>query len=423
MVNELSSRARACAALFMSAALASAAAAQETTEERLDRIEAENAELRAQLDALAGEIERFELRDVMPQVGQSVFGLGPAASKVYAVESGLSIGGYGEALYQAHSGSKADTADFLRGVFYVGYKFDPAWVFNSEIEFEHASTDTGGSASVEFAYIDHLRSEELNLRAGLVLLPMGFVNELHEPTAHLGATRPETEQRIIPSTWRENGVGLFGDVGPFTYRAYVANGLDATGFSADGLRGGRQKGSKALAEDVAFVGRLDWTDTPGLVAGGSLYTGGSGQGQAGLGDTDTTIIELHGEAKWRGFTLRALAARAEVDDVAALNLVLDPTGTETVGEEMEGAYVELGYDVLAAAHPQSGQALTPFVRWESLDTQARVPAGFSADPSKDEEIVTFGVEYRPIDEIVFKLSFQDLERGTDRLNLLVGYVF
>ena len=64
-----------------------------------------------------------------------------------------------------------------------------------------------------------------------------------------------TERRIIPTTWRENGVGVLGSVGPFAYRAYLLNGLDATGFSPEGLRGGRQKGSRALASDFGFAGR------------------------------------------------------------------------------------------------------------------------------------------------------------------------
>src|SRR5690606_5504586 len=118
-----------------------------------------------------------------------------------------------------------------------------------EIEFEHASTGQGGEVSVEFAYLDYLATPHLGVRAGMVLVPMGFVNELHEPTTFLGTTRPLTESTIIPTTWRENGAGVFGDIGDFSYRAYVINGLDAVGggssraggFSAAGLRGGRQK--------------------------------------------------------------------------------------------------------------------------------------------------------------------------------------
>ena len=98
-----------------------------------------------------------------------------------------------------------------------------------------------------------------NARAGMVLMPMGFVNRIHEPSFYFGNNRPEVERRIIPSTWREMGVGLFGAISPeLTYTAYVVNGLDATGFSSDGIREGRGSGSNAKAENFAFVARVDY---------------------------------------------------------------------------------------------------------------------------------------------------------------------
>ena len=142
-----------------------------------------------------------------------------------------------------------------------------------------------------------------------------------------------TERRIIPTTWRENGVGVLGSVGPFAYRAYLLNGLDATGFSPEGLRGGRQKGSRALASDFGFAGRFDMTPTPGMVVGVGLFTGGADHGQLSLdGRTlgvGTTIVELHGQAQVRGFDLRALYARATLGDVAALNAALGFDGKES----------------------------------------------------------------------------------------------
>jgi hypothetical protein len=236
------------------------------------------AELRRQIEIITRELEEMKLgREVVVQADTGVYGFGPAASKVYQVNQGVSIGGYGEMLYERFSGKredgtpsdKTDQIDFLRAVVYVGYKFDERFLFNSELEFEHASTGQAGSVSVEFAYLDYLAWENAGLRAGLVLVPMGFLNELHEPSTFLGTERPETERRIIPTTWRENGIGAFGDFGGFALRGYVVNGLDAVGggsskadgFSASGLRGGRQKGSKAVAENFAGVARVaGWVD-------------------------------------------------------------------------------------------------------------------------------------------------------------------
>lgn len=396
-----------------------AAAAQDDLTKRVDELERKNAELEGKLDALSEEQERFVLGDLVPPIEGSQHGLGPAASKVYSVEDGLSIGGYGEGLYQARNGSTTDELDFLRAVLYFGYRFSEHWVFNSEIEFEHA----GEEVSLEFAYLDYLWRQEMNFRAGLLLVPMGFLNELHEPNTFLAATRPVTEQRILPSTWRENGVGVFGDAGPIGYRAYVVNGFDALGFDDTGLRGGRQSGSEAMAEDFAGVVRADWTATPGLLAGGSVYQGDSGQDQAGLDDTPVFIAELHAEWHAEGLWLRALGAMAEVDDVSELNTANGFVGNESVGEEMEGYYFEAGYDVLGLLAPESTASLSPYARFEAFDTQSQVPPSFSSNPANDEEILTVGLNFQPIPGLVFKVDYQDADQGPDGVNAAMGYSF
>lgn len=387
---------------------------------RVEALEKRNAELEARLSALADEQEGFMLRDLVAPAGESRYGLGPSASKVYAAEEGsLSLGGYGEALYERHNGSGTDRVDLLRVVLYLGYRFDEHWVFNSELEYEHAGEEVG----VEFATLDYLWRECANFRVGLMLIPMGFVNEVHEPPTFLAARRPETERRILPSTWRENGVGVFGDVGPVSYRAYVVNGFDATGFTDAGLRGGRQNGSEALAEDMALVARADWTETPGLLAGGSVYFGDAGQDQAGLGSTSTTIGELHAEWHARGLWVRGLAAMAEVDDIAELNAANGFVGADSVGEEMDGAYVEAGYDVLVPLAPGSAHSLSPYVRWEQLDTQTEVPSGFASDPANDLDILTLGLNWRPRSNLVFKAEYQDLDDAADGVNVAMGFSF
>jgi len=424
------------------------AAAAESAEERAEEEPAEAGrleELERRLDLLAAELERVGLGGAA--AGQAAaaspaeggeFGFAPAASKVYRTEQGLSIGGYGEMLYEGFESERddgtpsgtQDQLDFLRAIVYFGYKFNDRILFNSEIEFEHASTGEEGSASVEFAYLDFLLRPEVNFRAGLLLVPMGFVNELHEPPVFLGARRPDVEQRLIPTTWRENGFGLFGDLGPFTYRSYVVNGLDASGFSASGVRGGRQKGSEALAEDFAWVTRFDYTGTPGLLVGGSFYTGGSGQGLIGPGGAelgvDTTLYEGHLEWKYRGFELRALAVHSELDDVAGLNQALGLAGDDGVGEEQEGYYVQVGYDLLSRSAKRQ-MSLIPYLRYEDFDTHADVPAGFLRDPARDIESLTLGLAFKPLDQVIVKADYQDFDNGAgtalDQFNVAIGYLF
>lgn len=422
------------AALKQAQEAAPQATQEGTPAEAGDRV----AEIERRLEVLAGEIERLRVGEAAAEATESQYGLGPAASKVYRTDRGLSIGGYGELLYEAFDSRRDDGAesgrvdqtDLLRGVLYFGYKWNDRWLLNTEIEYEHASTGEGGEVSMEFAYVDFLWRPEVGLRGGLLLVPMGFVNELHEPTVFLGAKRSAVETSIIPTTWRENGLGVFGDAGPLTYRSYIVNGLDASGFAAGGLRGGRQKGARAKSEDFAWVGRLDWTPAPGLLLGGSAYAGDSGQdievtpGGEQLG-VATTLFEGHFEWRWQGLQFRALAAQAELDDVAELNAARGLTGANSIGEKLEGAYLELGYDLFARRGGES--ALIPYGRWEAIDTQAEVPAGFRANPANDQEILTLGFAYKPIEQLILKADYQDIDNeagtGIDQINVLLGYIF
>jgi hypothetical protein len=402
-------------------------------------------EMRLQIEAITREIEELKLgQEVVVQADTAVYGLGPAASKVYRVQQGVSIGGYGEFLFTGFSESRQDGApsdknnvvDALRGVVYIGYKFNDRFLFNSEIEVEHASTSKSGSVSLEFAYVDWLFSNPLGGRAGLLLVPMGFLNELHEPPTFMGSTRPETERAIIPSTWRENGLGVFGGTAGFGYRAYVVNGLDATGesgaggFTAAGLRGGRQKGSKALANDFAGVARVDYVGVLGLLVGTSFYIGNSGQ-DALTADSTSTINALtmiwdgHAQYRARGLWLRGLFALSTVDDVVAINEVQGFTGDESVGERLIGWYVEGGYDVLHKIRTQ--HQLLPYVRYEQIDTQNRVPAGFSRSGAADRQILTFGAAWLPIPNLIVKADYQvrknAADTGVDQFNVSMGYMF
>ena len=391
-------------------------------------------ELARRIDLLAEDLETIRLGETRAKADRSDHGYGPAASKVYRSQPGISLGGYGEFLYESFSSTrdngnpsgKHDKSDALRAIIYFGYKFNDNWLFNSEIEFEHA----GSEVAVEFAYLDRLVRPEFNLRGGHLLVPMGFVNELHEPPVFLGAKRPQIERVIMPSTWHENGFGLFGDLGQLTYRSYIMTGLEASGFSAGGIRGGRQKGAKALSDDLAWVTRVDYSPTPGVLLGGSAYLGDSGQGIASATgetlDVNTEIFELHAEFKWRGLEARLLVTEADLGDITSLNQALGLTGASSIGENLEGWYLQAGYDVFSRFEMGNRQ-LTPYVRWEQFNTQASVPNGFTANPVNDQEILTFGLDYKPIAPIVIKLDYQDLNNaagtGIDQFNLAVGYIF
>ncbi len=397
---------------------------------RLEALERHVQELARQLGILALELERRQLGAAYRAAGASIHGLGPAASKVYEVEQGVSIGGYGEMLYQNQSGGDA-TLDFLRAVFYFGYKFNDRILFNSEIEFEHAiaGDGKGGEVAVEFAYLDFLVREEFNVRAGLLLLPVGFLNELHEPPIFFGATRPLVERIILPATWRENGAGAFGELASVSYRAYVVNGLNASGFTArNGIRSGRQGGSKAEANDLALAVRADWTIMPGLVVGASGYIGDSGQDHVVQGEPlggQVLLYDLHAEWKWRGLQLRGLWAQVEVQDAAAINVQNGFTGADSIGEELVGWYGEIAYDLFARRDTE--QQLIPYVRYESLNTQDEVPAGYAKNPEFNQHLLTVGIAYQPIPQVTLKVDVRDTSNqagnAKDEFHVALGYLF
>jgi opacity protein-like surface antigen len=428
-------------ALLLSAATAGAQDDAEIA--NADRI----AELERKVNVLSDELERTRSELAVPTETplEGSFGFGPGASKVYDITRGLSIGGYGEGHYTnfvADSDGNKNRADMLRAVLYFGYKFTDSIVFNSEIEFEHATTgstesSSGGSASVEFATLDFLLHESANIRTGLMLIPMGFVNEIHEPPFFFGVNRPDIERQIIPSTWRENGVGLFGSFLDDTieYKAYVVNGLNAKGFRTGGLRSGRQKGNRALAEHLAFVTRVDWTPLAGLQLGGSVYVGKSGQNQkidgTKIPDSMTTIWELHSEYKAYGMSLRGLFTMATVSDNGQLSDALIDLGEidpdEGIGGEMLGGYVEAGYDVMPLFDSETTMALEPFFRYERYDTQRGMASGFSSQDSKDIWNYTTGFSFLPIPNVVIKADYRrrNAQSGNkpDEVNLGIGYVF
>ncbi len=433
--------------------LAAAAGAAGTEEElaRDDRI----AELERKVEVLSEELERTRAEVTVPELPElkSQYGMGPAASKIYQLTRGLSIGGYGEGNYRKIVGDAdgaTDRADWLRMVLYAGYKFSDRIVFNTEIEWEHATTEETissgpGSVSVEFAALDFFWRDEVNLRAGLVLVPMGFLNLVHEPPFFFGVNRPEVERQIIPSTWRENGVGVFGTLlgEDLRYTAYVINSLNAAGFAPSGLRSGRQNGNRALAEQLAFVNRLDYTPLPGWLVGGSVFLGDAGQNQtlsgtvgglpvsAPLPDAFTLLWELHSEFEFQGLNLRALFTMAHVDQAGALSSALQAVGDldpgEAVASQMLGVYGEVAYDVWRFLFPESDMVLEPFFRFEWLDTQQEMPAGFPADDSQKIAIYTAGFSFKPIPNVVVKADYRnrDPEAGSlsDEFNLGVGFAF
>lgn len=432
-------------------------------------------EIKKQIQVLTEELEKLKLGAVAEPKYERFMGLGPAASKVYRIEKGLSLAGYGEFLYENYDkkrddgkeATQRDQFDALRAVIYLGYKFSDRIIFNSEIEFEHGRTgdpkgvpqERTGSVAVEFAYLDFLLSKPVNVRTGMVLVPMGFLTELHEPPTFHGAMKPDVERIILPSIWRDNGVGILGDpLGDLEYKLYLVSSLYAKGFSSDrGIAGGRQQGTYSISEDLALTGRIDYKGIPGTVIGASFFSGNTGQSskvsvtqkdydyevtdtsgnkrtitvnktaENSLPDSRVNLWDIHAEVNIRGLEIRGLYAQGTIGDVAQLNQARGLTGNKSIGEKFYGWYLDAGYDILPLLVKGTRQALTPYIIYERYNTQQKVPAGYTADPANNRTTTTFGIGYKPDPLIVIKADYQDRKNkaGTavDQFNIAIAYMF
>jgi hypothetical protein len=403
---------------------------------------------------LTDEIRKIREFLVLPETQElkGYYGLGPAASKVYGVQRGLSIGGYGEANFKdvvKNGNGTSDEFDFVRLVAYLGYKFNDKIVFNSEIEFEHATTSStvssgGGSVSVEFANLDYLWHPALNARGGMVLVPVGFINEVHEPPFYLGNTRPPVELQLIPTTWRANGVGIFGQpIEGLEYKAYGITSLNAEGYQTLNLRNARQNGNREVADDWSFVGRTDYAPIDEWSFGGSLYVGDQGQNEE-YGNDDigfrkagvfTQLYEIHTEVQTAGLWFRALGTTILVDDAGLLSqddniqarqgcdaTTPPSTGCPPIGKVLLGAYAEVAYDVMPLFLPETTQYLAPWFRYSWLDTNNKVAKGFSRDRAARRDFYELGLQYKPIPQVVLKADYhiQDAQQGTLPYEMRIG---
>jgi hypothetical protein len=328
------------------------------------------------------------------------------------------VGGYGELAVTGLSTGGAPrewAADARRLVLFVAHAFTPTIRAYTELELEHAK-----EAEIEQAFLDWtVAGDDLGLRAGLVLVPMGITNEVHEPPMFNGVARPSVETVVIPSTWREIGAGFFGHpIEPLRYELYAMAGLDPLGFSAGGFANATGAGALSKAKAWAAAGRVELEPLLGVVIGASGYASDAGKnGDFHLRDRSTVDVSLpivgySVDARVRRAGLEAKVLYTEwrfggsqtlMHTYDASGAPLFPDATKPVPSLLRGAYMELGYDVLNRT--RITQQLVPFVRAEAYDTQAAVPQGFASNPSYNLREVTLGVSYRPIREIVVKADY------------------
>ncbi len=383
----------------------------------------------AELKALSEEVRRLKLEMSVPDAVTfgSYAGMGMGASKVHYQPKGLSIGGYGEFVYTNYADDRADVAEILRLVLYVGYRFSDRIVFNSEIEFEHGAREIG----IELAYFDFKLLDPLQLRVGNVLLPVGFLNENHEPIFFYGVYRPFVDRVIIPTTWNQNGIGVYGDVGPLRYKAYLVTGMNA--FGTEPLEAGTwvrnaRTGAFGPARTWAGVGSVN-VDVGPATFGGSFYGGNAGQGKkdaAGATVSPWILIgEVHALVAWKGLTARAIVAWGSLSEAGRVSEILGKAPEAYIGSASWGGYVEAGFDVLTLVG--SSMSLSPYLRFEALNTQSAVQGAGVLDPANDRRVITTGIDFKPIAQVVVKADWQQVKtmasQTLQQWDLGIGFVY
>ncbi|CAM1353807.1 phosphate-selective porin OprO and OprP [Tenacibaculum insulae] len=319
-------------------------------------------------------------------------------------QKGLTVGGYAETHYNRATGKNAKL-DVHRMVMLLGYKFNDRTQFITEIEFEHVK-----EVFIEQAFLQYSLNDNVNLRAGLMLVPMGIVNEYHEPTTFNGVERPSMDKSIIPSTWREIGLGVSGrwDEASLRYQAYMFNGfLSDNGGKylggSNGFRNGRQKGAESMMNNVNFSGKLDYYGLPGLRLGLSGYFGRTQSDNAiediSGADVGIAMLGLDARYAYQRFTARGQFIHASVSDSEEYNTLY---GSD-LGSALQGWYVETAYNLL----PQDKeQQLYAFARYEDYNTHASTDGGLAKNLAYDRDEWTFGLTYKIAPGAAIKADYQ-----------------
>ena len=323
--------------------------------------------------------------------------------------------------------------DFHRFVLLVTHSFSDKIRFVSELEIEHAlveGLEEKGELELEQAYVDFLLSRSFNVRAGMVLMPIGIINERHEPPVYYGVERPFVDTVIVPTTWFETGVGVHGEVGSgWRYRGFVTAPLNAANFDAeDGIAEGKQKGSEANAGRIATTGRLEYVGYRGLTVGASAWSGRSGFEFRPRFDVPVKLAEADVRYSRDRFEGKAQFAQVWIDNADELNgamtrrLGINPN----IASGLRGFYAEGGYRLVSGARLGDVGA---FVRYENFDTQHRMAAGAVPLPQFDRDAWVVGATYWPDPDIAIKVDYSAVRnrsvvlQAPNSFNLGLGWWF
>lgn len=353
-----------------------------------------------------------------------------SAERLLQTDGRLTIGGYGEVHYnQPLDGSIRNNGklDVHRMVLLFGYRFNERTQFITEIEFEHVS-----EVYIEQAFLQYKITDYLNFRGGLLLIPMGIINEYHEPTTFNGVERPLIDTKIAPTTWREIGFGFTGNIIPVSirYQAYLVNGFNGYDGEAhlngkNGLRSGRQKGMESYISTPNVTAKIEYYGLKGLNVGVSgyfgntqstLYHGINRNDEMAKSRADSSVVGISMLSIDARYNLGALQLRGQyyytsIANSGQYNLFTStPEGPNDLGNEMTGYYIEAGYNVFNFFKSVKSE-LIPFVRFESYDTHNNVESNSIQNPAYKNLVLTSGLGWKMAPGAILKADFQFIKTG------------
>jgi hypothetical protein len=370
-----------------------------------------------------------------------------SAERMLQTEGNLTLGGYGEVHYNQPVGNSAynnGSLDVHRLVMLLGYRFNDRTQFVSEIEFEHVS-----EVYIEQAFLQYKLNNFINVRGGLLLIPMGIINEYHEPTTFNGVERPVIDSKIAPTTWREIGVGFAGNIIPATirYQAYLVNGFNGYNGEAklngnNGLRGGRQKGAESYISAPNFTGKVEFYGIRGLNLGISAYFGKTQSTRyngidkndsPAIASADSSVVGvsmLGIDARYSisAFQFRSQYYLTNLSNSTQYNYFTASGGVlNDLGSSMGAFYLEAGYDVFHLSKSAKSQ-LVPFIRYETYNTHRKVGSDIAKNPAYKNEIITAGITWKITNGAAVKTDMQFVSSGSDNtyskiFNAGIGVMF
>ncbi len=347
---------------------------------------------------------------VEESVDEVVIATDEAIKEQAKIASRTSFGGYGELhgnwLDDQHGSADKDEIDLHRFVLEFRHEFSDNLRFVSEVEYEHGVAGEGqnGEVEIEQAYIQYDLNNQYSMTGGVFIIPVGILNETHEPGTFYGVERNNVETKIIPTTWWEGGAMLSAkyDSG-ISYDLAVSSGLKAS--AADYLpRDARQKVSEASAKSPSLTGRIKYTGIPGLEIGGAInHQVDYSQDTLSTVD-DATLYEAHAILQRGNFGFKAMYAEWDIQG----------SGPESVGADRQfGWFVEPSYRINDVGF---------FTRYSVYDNKA--------NSSSDTEVKQWdiGVNWWIHKDVVVKLDYQDQSTASgitelDGINAGLGYAF